>query len=156
MGKPSIAPAAFFIFFVALILLLALRSTVPSESHIYEPPEIKENVLSDLIQKWRRDNKLKEFRSSPNLCEFANHRLDMVQIHFSHDGFVDYSNEKKYYGYDILMENLSKDYPSEQEMLDKWLASPLHLKNLESEAQDACLKCKNNYCVHIFGEMLGR
>lgn len=110
-------------------------------------PELNEQILFELIQDWRINQKLPPYIYSEKLCNFAKLRLKEIEVEFSHQGYYDHRKEINAIS---LGENLAENQPSEQHTLDMWVASPSHLKNLTTPFVYTCIKTEGQKAVQIF------
>jgi uncharacterized protein YkwD len=140
-----------------LFLFFVFKTTFKSSDQISVPtitptptPFIEKNSLMVLIQDWRIQNGLKEYKESSLLCKIASLRLEEIKTDWSHDGFykmASYCGTMKC----TLGENLARGFASSKDTLNGWLNSPTHKKNLETKFEYTCLETDGNYVVQIFG-----
>lgn len=109
------------------------------------------DVLFDKVNKWRIDNKLKPFTKTDRVCDSAKIRLYEIKSDFSHNGFISsrFCNSKTEGC--IIGENLAKGNMTEDEILEAWLASPLHRENIEFNFVYSCIVTEGNFVVQHFG-----
>lgn len=143
-------------FLIAFLLIAAVLFISREYSSSLGKPtkidiQLNEEKLFELTNKWRLENSLNSYVKSELLCGFANKRLEEIKLDFSHNGFNSKSQDFLVATkYDSIGENIAKDYVSEEKTLEGWLNSPSHLKALEADYTDSCIKCGDRYCVHIF------
>jgi uncharacterized protein YkwD len=85
--------------------------------------------LADLINRYRENQGLAPLTVTQDLVTIATeHSTDMaVRRHLSHDGFNDrYSRT----GSRICVENVGRNYPTAEALLEGWRHSPDHHRNL--------------------------
>lgn len=71
--------------------------------------------------------------------------------HWSHDGV--WETVGKYYDYKLAGENLARDFDTDEAMIEAWLNSPLHRKNLlNCKFTETAVARHNGYVVHLFGK----
>jgi len=150
-------------FFCLLMFLLDLRSkqiddltrTNAQEKIIKRAPTptpylFTEEGLWRVVNNWKFGNDGYYYKEDKKLCEYADQRILDIQKDFSHNKFLEM---KKTDNFDRVAENLSKDYWGfESEVLQAWLRSTSHKKNLEENFTHSCIKCENSYCVQLFGK----
>lgn len=117
------------------------------------PYVFSENKLWDLIQDWKLENSGYTYSKEEKICKIADLRLGEIMSSFSHDGFYNHTEELYSYGYDLIGENLAKNFTTEHDFFYSWLRSPSHKENLEEDFKYSCLKCHNTYCVQIFANI---
>lgn len=113
-----------------------------------------EEGLWRVVNNWKYGNDGYYYEENSVLCKYAEIRVSEIKSNFSHIGFRNL-NDKIYKESKLgeLGENLSKDFFSfESELLDRWLNSPTHKKNLEYDFTHSCIKCRDGYCVQLFGK----
>lgn len=125
----------------------ATRSPLPT------PYVITEERLWSVVNDWKINTSGIGYENNEVLCQQAGLRLKEVQNDWSHDGFNDNAEiAKKTGGFSKVGENLARDYLYESEILNEWLSSASHKKNLDDTYTHSCIKCQNNYCVQLFGK----
>lgn len=149
------------LFTYSLILILALFSLYMAYlvgnqevSYIVTPQdnssrEINQNRLFEVVNKFRVDNGLPEYREDPSACKIADIRVQDIQLEFSHRMFVSRVNTGK-----IVGENLSRGFYNDQDVLSAWIYSKKHRDNLLADFRGSCIRCENRYCVQIFTESI--
>jgi uncharacterized protein YkwD len=157
-------PVAMITFSIAAGRFLLLENTsqsLPTEQQIlietptptyFQEKKVSSEKLWDVIQSWRTSQNLSKYKTSQKLCDIAAIRLQEIKSDWSHDGIMSRSN----YFFSItgareLGENLAKDLYDEHLLLQAWLDSPTHKKNLVSNYTYSCVQVGDNYAVHIFG-----
>jgi uncharacterized protein YkwD len=104
------------------------------------------NKLSSLVNDWRYENNLKPFTKNEFLCGLAEQRSIDIQTSPTHDKF--FQDVASLSGQISFGENLVEHAITEQAVLDAWLNSPEHRKNLEdTRFTQMCIICQNNYCA---------
>ena len=128
----------------------SLKAEVKNFGEINYKSGIKGDKLFELIQQYRLDNHLKQFKTSNFICDIARIRLEEIKKSFSHEGF---STERFCYSQCSLGENLAQKYQINQEekLLNDWLNSQNHAAEIKSSYTHSCLKTDGNYVVQIFG-----
>jgi len=97
--------------------------------------------LEKKINEFRKSESLSPFVSTKRTCDFAQTRVKEIAENFSHDGFLSReSSQKLPYLSHLLTENLARQ-PKEddQQILEAWIASPTHLKNLLADTTEVCI-----------------
>jgi len=70
---------------------------------------------------------------------------------WSHDGV--WETVKKHYDYKVAGENLARDFDSDEAMIEAWMESPLHRKNLlNCNFTETGVSRNGDYVVHLFGK----
>jgi len=110
---------------------------------------VNEAAVWNAVQSWRVSSNMPAYIKDPSLCEAADKRLFEVKKTWSHSGF--YSLSELLPEFERLGENLSRNMSGSQTILEAWLDSPDHKKNLDDDFTHGCIKCGDNFCVHIFG-----
>lgn len=113
------------------------------------PPQIDEDDLLSAVNTWRSESNFTAYKKSDILCGYATRRVKEIQVNWSHDGF---ENMPRIDSFQILGENLSKDFYTSNKTLNSWLNSPSHKKNLTENFTYTCIRCENNHCVQIFAK----
>lgn len=132
------------IFILWAYFLFVSRSTKPSD--------LNQDKLFELAQDYRLKNGLKSYVKSNSLCEIALLRVHEIEDEFSHRAFQ--SRLPKMFsetGFKALGENLAMDLNTEDEVMQKWIASPSHKENLDKPFTHSCTKTYLHYAVQIFG-----
>lgn len=141
---------------VSIVVILIYWSSVFSSSNPEQRVEQNgvvsnyEEIVFKSVQDWRVASGLPVYKVDEELCEVVDQRLDETMINWSHDGFKEAGSGLRY---DIIGENLSKNFDDPNRVLIKWLNSPTHRENLEKDFEYTCLKCQDEYCVHWFGKI---
>lgn len=104
--------------------------------------------LFQLVNEWRTKEGYQPYVKSEFACKFADLRIPQVKKNWSHEGFTDLHLQLAPDTW--AAENLGKNFSYPSEMLQGWLISPSHRKNLEDSYTHSCIKCDSGYCVHIF------
>ena len=108
----------------------------------------KEEIWS-LIQQWRQEQGYAQYAESERVCEVASIRLREVQQQFDHSKFR--ANRFCEDGEICkIAENLAKGQSSAEEVVNAWLASPVHAINLNGSFRESCIKTDGYHVVHIF------
>jgi uncharacterized protein YkwD len=109
-------------------------------------------VLESLVNSRRIEAGLPGLEHNPTLCPFARTRAAQSINNWSHQGFEE-AMEVLYFQQPKIMrtgENLVRDYKSDQERVDAWMASPSHRKNILDPFTSTCVECVNMNCAQIF------
>ena len=104
-----------------------------------------------LVNKWKYDNKQQPYKRNEILCNLALTRSEEIKTDWSHDGFSnkDLGNTYQAKFGENLYRTTSGD--NEQTVLNAWLTSPGHRKNLDDKQfTQMCIACQDEYCVQIF------
>lgn len=80
------------------------------------------------VNAYRTRQGLPELVYDPSMCPFSSKRLAQSVQNWSHDGFVPEAKASLNYVY--LGENLARGQTSEQQVVNEWIKSPTHNKNL--------------------------
>ena len=145
----------FTFFFIAVFFLFRFSPDVKPQKGLASNPNPSPMILLsdkrvwELVNEWRVLETYKSYKESELACSVANIRLKEVKKKFSHQGFL----ASRFCSGCTLGENLAKDFGTSRSYVQGWLASPSHRKNLEDPRfTHSCIKCENNYCVHIFSQ----
>lgn len=151
MFKKILLLIAGLYFLSAIFVYLFWRIPFAAKPPIYPVYILNENKLWDLIQSWRVENKLQPYIKSQELCDYILIRLPQIKKNFNHDGFMplikSITNVTKF---TEIAENLSEHHRSEQSVLDGWLDSPSHSKNLKYPYLYSCIKTDKDFAVQWF------
>ena len=152
MKKPIILFVVFLVLFnisliVAIPKIKLSLSSAKSVPLVETKTNFDEEILWNLIQKWRDSANLPRYMKSDELCKIAKDRVDDQPIGMDdHKGF-----KEKYYSYPyVLSENITQGYSNEKQSLSGWLGSPPHREALEMPYTYSCISCINRTCVQIF------
>lgn len=149
--------------FIAVFLLLIggfiiytdrkpVKKTVAISPTITPTPRIfSENKLFMLIQQWKQKEDGYTYSIENNLCKFAEERVNEIQNVNNHKAFYNWKDKQYLSQYNTIAENLANDWIEEDKLLDAWLNSPGHAKNLKDDYTYTCLRCMKNKCVQLFG-----
>ncbi len=121
-----------------------------------------DQLLWQKINYWRTQQNLKPYFADEDLCKFAKERLiDIDLSQLSHANF--WPEAKKFFpesNFVSLAENLSSfklmqagQFNSKiitDKILESWLQSEKHAKNLTANFTHSCLICENQACIQIF------
>ncbi len=155
MKKIKIILIVFVILFVVFMVTIALGQFRDSKPAIKfdSLPQVKAvnsgvdgDRLFNVIQEWKGDEAYKE---NEHTCTMAQTRLEETVENWSHDGF---SAGRFCTSYCSIGENLARGFNSEEEVLQAWLDSSLHRRNLEFDYRYSCIKTDGDYIVHIFAK----
>lgn len=95
------------------------------------------------INDFRKSKGLRSISTDSLTCNFADIRAKEISSSFDHNGFTDRINNKSlpYPSYKLIVENLARtgDYKN---VVNLWIASPEHNKNLSA---DTLYGCTGNY-----------
>lgn len=130
-------------FFVFGYLASEANRNYQSNSQI----KISDEKLWNIVNNWRESKGFPRYQVDAGTCNLASARVIEIQNEYSHKMFFNHLND---FRHTLLGENLSDGYSNETEILDNWLNSPTHAKNLYDPFTHSCIKCLNNRCVHIF------
>lgn len=132
-----------------------LEKPQPIERVTHRP--FSQQVLWTHIQDYKTSAGLQPYTQDQKLCEYAQMRLKELPQQFSHDGFRESIRAfRAVNNYATAGENLARfsyanTEPNELDQLNSWLKSPTHRENLDNTSYTrSCLRCDQNYCVHIF------
>lgn len=132
-------------FFSVLTTLNIIATSTPTPI----PKEvINENILWNKINKWQTDQNYQSYIKDDKLCNLAKQRIAELKINWSNK---DFEQLKKSLNYNVLAENSSRDFNSEESILNSWLNNAITKKNLTDYFKYSCIKCSKSYCVQIFG-----
>ena len=146
--------ALFVVFLGALFLKnpsVSRKDSFPQPTPFPTPETVTEDEMWNVVQKWRVSTNRKEYTKSETLCRMASIRLEEIKTDWSHKGFkrVASTVAKSFY---FVGENLAVNFIEESVVLQNWLDSPSHRRNLENRNfQYSCIKTSGNFVVHIFG-----
>ena len=109
--------------------------------------DLDEEILWNLVQRWRSSEDLSEYIESEALCTVAKDRADdQINGLDYHKGF-----KEKYYSYPyILSENVTYSSSNEKQALNGWLGSRAHYEALLRPYTHSCISCINRTYVQIF------
>jgi uncharacterized protein YkwD len=107
-------------------LVISIATTAPAFA---QSTDGFDRHLADLINRYRANQGLAPLTVTPDLVTIATeHSTDMaVRRHLSHDGFYDRYNRT---GSRICVENVGRNYPTAEALLEGWRQSPEHHRNL--------------------------
>lgn len=149
-----------FIFFLCSVLffILAIIVNLNSGNIWLINPFRQRGVASVLneINKHRKIVGLKILQEDPNLCCFANQRLDEIvgKNDFSHRGFEPLLDKKPLWYYVSTGENLARDF-KDSDVVDAWLSSPEHRKIIETKNYThGCVEKRNDVYIFTTGQRI--
>lgn len=105
-------------------------------------PEVRGAVVSNPVNAYRITLGLSPLPESPETCAYAEKRLADLPAEFSHRVFLE---EKTGHGY--WVENLARNYYSEQSVVDAWKTSVTHDANLRADVSALCVRSSGSYWV---------
>jgi uncharacterized protein YkwD len=107
-------------------LVITIATTAPACA---QPMDGFGSHLADLINRYRENQGLAPLTITQDLVTIATeHSTDMaVRRQLSHDGFYDRFDRT---GSRICVENVGRNYPTAEALLDGWRHSPEHHRNL--------------------------
>jgi uncharacterized protein YkwD len=155
-----------FIVVLLLLILLVLKQNkffskknsnnsqkdASTESELYNDVLVS-NKLWAVVNKWRSTQSLDEYIRDKRLCSYAQVRLLELDGDLSHQGFFEFEEqvfaETDFAG---LGENLASGVSQQNldEVLENWLNSPEHKRNLGDSFSHACIVCQQSICVQLF------
>lgn len=105
-------------------------------------------LLFNLVNEYRKKIKLPELKANENLCKIAESRLPELQEEIygwkgMHKGF--YERPISQTGAENLI-----SFTTEEEALNWWLNSYIHLQAIQGDYQYSCVACIGNNCTQIF------
>lgn len=128
------------------IVLLPTPSPTP---FVYVPEVADEEDLWTEVNDWKERVGGYRYIKDKKLCEYASIRVEELKKDYSHNGF---RNLHRTDSFIKLGENLSSGEEAVNVILQLWLTSPTHKANLDENFTHSCIKCEENYCVHLFGK----
>jgi uncharacterized protein YkwD len=136
------------------IYLFSPKTSVVEKQIIVSPTEpiypINAGKLLALENKWRitddcQPGGCQPYTQDQRLCAIAKDRVLNDPILDHHEGLL-----RKYGSYPyVLSENLASA-DNENQMLEDWLGSEEHAKNLRKPYKYTCIYCSDRYCSQIF------
>jgi len=109
-------------------------------------PESFAQEVYGLVNEYRVQNNLSVLTESVATCSITNARLVEVNNDYSHKGFYKFSP-----AYNMsLGENIASNYIRPQDVVEGWIASPLHKENLDKPWTHMCIATDGVYVVQIF------
>ena len=123
-----------------------------------KPKKLDGNRLFNLVNDYRAKNGLKQLAIYPPLCEFAKIRAGQIKNDWSHSGYDQAAADGELFKTICpdcakVGENLAKDYPTEEAVLQAWIASPYHKGNLDGDWDWGCaVYYSNNFATFLFGK----
>jgi len=118
------------------------------------PLEFNTDTIFNLVNEWRVSQKLAPFKKKDGLCDAAKIRIYEIERNWSHEGF-EYSRIKRFSGYASAEfgENLA-DFISgtEEDVLNGWLNSPEHLKNIKDNFVYTCVISDGGHVVELLAK----
>lgn len=135
-----------------------IRTTPSATPTLVPKPKISTfNKLFDLVNQYRSQKGLKSLVIYSPLCQFSQTRLEQIKNDWSHNGYDQAAEQGQLFSLDCpncsrVGENLAKDYPDEEAVLQAWLASDYHRNNLEGDWDWGCAASSGNFAVFLFGK----
>lgn len=115
-------------------------------SQSYLPKQIDSVLLFNLVNEYRISTNKTPFIWSEELCVYTDVRLKETTKEWSHTNF-----SAEGICMDCLLgENLARNFDSEQETLNAWLASPTHKENIDHPYQYSCIRNNQTNIVQLF------
>jgi len=139
-------------FFVNLSLPKDKAVAVPTptpKSNPYNPiaPPLSAEKLTALVNEWRVSQGFQPYVKSETLCEIAQKRIKVGKD--NHAGFYrDYSNYPS-----VISENSIWNAFDENDALNGWLHSPVHLENLKKFYKYSCTVTDGRNALQIFSNL---
>lgn len=156
----------FFVIFINMKPTPVSTSLTPTPTYYVIPtitPTPRPRVLDggklfNLVNKYRSDQRLSQLQWFHSLCEYSKKRSQEVSTDWSHEGFLDDSQNRLIWQYcpDCIGvgENLAEGYFTEEAILQGWIESPSHKDNLDRDWTYACAYFYgNSYVSMIFGKV---
>lgn len=134
-------------------LTLYLDST--SSARIMTPAvSLNADLIFQLINSYRLEKHLVPFEKDSQLCALAGSRAPELynEIFVTgkvHEGF--YSRNVPYW----ITENMAS-YPTEQQIVNWWLTSPIHRSAIEGNYKYSCGACSGTSCTQLFTSYVGK
>lgn len=98
-------------------------------------PMMSPKIMDD-INIYRTQHHVQVMEVDQTACIIASLRAEEIIYHFSHDGFK--SKVSLYKGYTFATENLAEGF-DEKDVVQKWIESPTHEKNLLASTNKMCV-----------------
>lgn len=143
---------------IALVLLifgggiLAISFINRNSKQVSSPTvaQINAGKLIEVINSWETSQGYKPYVVDDTLCAIASKRVSELSSSFENainlqgydEGGKNFSN---------MAENITKDFSSEQSILDAWVNNPVTKKNLTDYFVNSCVRCENSLCVQVLG-----
>lgn len=110
---------------------------------------LKKAEIWDVLQQWREQKGYVPYVESERVCEVAKTRLREIQQRFDHSQFRAhrFCNEGEICK---IAENLAKGQTTAEQVVNDWLASPVHATNLNGGFHESCVATDGYHVVHIF------
>jgi uncharacterized protein YkwD len=137
---------AVIILSIISIWIVAMRATA------YEKLVDDPMGIYNLVNQYRTDIGLKTLAFNPEMCAFAEQRVEEIQTDYSHAGFEKMvASEEKPFQYVYAGENIDEGSFNAGFSVRRWLQSSSHRENIESiNYTDTCVVVKNGYAVQLF------
>lgn len=132
-------------------------SPIPTQQELTGP------AVEQGINNYRVQNNKSELSHYERLCDLAKVRVIEIQDNWSHDGFLQRSeNPDELYnrfcntpGFTCLSigENLAKNYQTVSELIGGWAASPGHNENMLGDYNAQCVAVDGLYATSLFAKV---
>jgi len=122
-----------------------------------KPKTLGANKLFNLVNEYRARNGLKQLVVYSPLCEFAKIRAEQIKNDWSHSGYDQAAGQGALFSTVCpncrrVGENLAKDYPTEETVLEAWTVASIHKSNLEGDWDWGCaVYSSDNFAIFLFG-----
>ncbi len=141
---PGCLPIGFIILLLAIIISMVVFSNTKEPLQTCGNSLTSDNTICQ-INNWRISQGRRSYTVSPDLCFIANARVLEIKKDWSHNGFWKYTKSGEF---QAQAENIARNYTTTSGMVEAWLASPDHRKNLDNTYKYSCIICSEKYCVH--------
>lgn len=140
--------------FIGSFVLNRLQGFQPKPNPTPIPLELNADTIFNLVNEWRVSQKLAPFKKKDGLCDAAKVRIYEIEKDWSHEGF-EYSRIKRFSGYASTEfgENLADFITgTENDVLNGWLNSSEHLKNLKDSFIYTCVISDGGHVVELLAK----
>lgn len=114
------------------------------------------DVLLQKVNNYRQEKNLPLLQKDSQLCQCAQIRASEIAYDYSHQKFAEYV-DLYCPGCRFAGENLSKNFYTPKEVLDGWLESPTHKKELDFAYNIGCIGSQRDgydfYVVLVMGAL---
>lgn len=127
---------------------LSSSSAALTVNPIEQNHQLNSDILYNLVNQYRRNIGLYEFKKTPELCQLAQERSTEIY----NEIFITRNMHSGLYSRDLpyrITENIIYAN-TEEEALRWWLNSHVHRHAIESNYKYSCLACSGNSCSELF------
>lgn len=156
LGRTLLLVSIGLVLLMIIGVILATSLINRNNTQVSNPSVVQINAdkLMEIINSWETSQGYKPYVVDDTLCAIASKRVSELTNSFeSAINLQGYDEGGK--NFSNMAESITKDFSTEQSILDVWVNNPVTKKNLTDYFVNSCVRCENTICVQILGNKKG-